>query len=60
MSEWFVSSYSSDRQTCVEVRFRAGRVDVRDSKSPDRGPVLSWPAGEWAAFTAAIRAGELR
>ncbi|MFC8044211.1 DUF397 domain-containing protein [Nocardia sp. NPDC057353] len=60
MSEWFVSSYSSDRQTCVEVRFRAGRVDVRDSKSPSGQPILSWSASEWAAFTAAIRAGELR
>ncbi|MFC8526622.1 DUF397 domain-containing protein [Nocardia sp. NPDC057227] len=60
MSEWFVSSYSSDRQTCVEVRFRTGRVEVRDSKSPSGSPVLSWPAHEWTAFTAAIRAGALR
>ncbi|WP_308427732.1 DUF397 domain-containing protein [Streptomyces albospinus] len=35
-----------------------GAVPVRDSKVP-HGPALVFPAGEWAAFVAAVKSGEL-
>jgi Domain of unknown function (DUF397) len=54
---WRKSSYS-EANGCVEVA-RPGPVLVRDSKDPD-GPVLSFTPGEWAAFTAGVRAGEFR
>ena len=56
---WRKSSYSgSNGGTCVEVA-PAGTavVAVRDSKDPD-GTKLAFPAGQWAAFTHQIKAGE--
>ncbi|WP_404816418.1 DUF397 domain-containing protein [Streptomyces thermolineatus] len=48
--DWFKSSYSSgEGGDCVEVAASAGAVHVRDSKDRS-GPVLSFAAGEWAAF----------
>lgn len=58
MSDWFVSTYSSDRQTCVEVRFHQGRVHVRDSKNPT-GPHLDYPASEWTTFLKALTTNTL-
>ncbi|MBO8203235.1 DUF397 domain-containing protein [Streptomyces smyrnaeus] len=47
---WFKSSYSgSDGGNCVEVAHAVATVHVRDSKE-QRGPVLSVPSGQWAAF----------
>ncbi|MEU2608524.1 DUF397 domain-containing protein [Streptomyces albus] len=47
---WRKSSYSgSDGGNCVEVAETSGRVHVRDSKE-QRGPVLSVPSAQWAAF----------
>ncbi|MEU2080496.1 DUF397 domain-containing protein [Streptomyces albus] len=47
---WRKSSYSgSDGGNCLEVAQTPGRVHVRDSKE-QRGPVLSVPSGQWAAF----------
>ncbi|WSA94030.1 DUF397 domain-containing protein [Streptomyces sp. NBC_01795] len=49
---WFKSSYSgSDGGNCVEVARAADAVHVRDSKE-QRGPILSVPSGQWAAFVA--------
>lgn len=58
MEGWFKSSYSSDSQACVEVRFDGERVLVRDSKY--RGvvgarPILSFDQADWSSFTSAIR-----
>ncbi|MBO8186594.1 DUF397 domain-containing protein [Streptomyces spirodelae] len=47
---WRKSSYSgSDGGDCVEVAHTATTVHVRDSKD-QRGPVLSVPSNQWAAF----------
>ncbi|MBQ1119081.1 DUF397 domain-containing protein [Streptomyces sp. B15] len=47
---WFKSSYSgSGGGNCVEVAHAVATVHVRDSKDR-RGPVLSVPSGQWAAF----------
>ena len=57
---WATSSYSnSDGDNCVQVR-RAGLagVQVRDSKDPD-GPVLTFTAAQWHAFTTAIKNGDM-
>ncbi|MFE9389694.1 DUF397 domain-containing protein [Streptomyces sp. NPDC006784] len=54
---WFKSSYSgSDGGNCVEVAQTPAAVHVRDSKNP-RGPVLSAPSTQWAAFVAFARRG---
>lgn len=54
---WRRSSYC-EGGACVEVRATAGRVEVCDSKSPS-GPVLTFTVADWAAFLAAVQAGEL-
>ncbi|CAM2893900.1 DUF397 domain-containing protein [Streptomyces albus] len=47
---WRKSSHSGpDGGNCVQVAQTPGRVHVRDSKE-QRGPVLSVPSAQWAAF----------
>jgi hypothetical protein len=57
---WRKSSYSGGSGgNCVEVAdLPDGGRAVRDTKEQGRGPVLLFTAGEWAAFTAGVRAGE--
>jgi Domain of unknown function (DUF397) len=55
---WYKSSRSSDVANCVEVAVAAGAVAVRDSKN-STGSVLAVTVPAWAAFTAAVRTGEL-
>ena len=57
---WGKSSYSgSNGGDCVEVaRQVPAVVAVRDSTDPD-GPVLAFSAGEWQAFTARIKSGDV-
>ena len=57
---WRKSSYSgSNGGGCVEIaRHVPAVVAVRDSKDPD-GPVLAFSAGDWQAFTARIKSGDL-
>jgi hypothetical protein len=57
---WRKSSYSGgEGGNCVEVAdLPDGGRAVRDTKEQGRGPVLLFTAGEWAAFTAGVRAGE--
>lgn len=59
--QWRKSTRSgSNGGACVEVAELAdGATAVRDSKNPD-GAALIFTGGEWAAFTAGIRAGEFR
>ncbi|MRH86647.1 DUF397 domain-containing protein [Nocardia sp. SYP-A9097] len=50
---WFKSSWSSETQTCVEVRLGDEVVTVRDSKfigSAEYQPVVSVAAGQWPAL----------
>ncbi len=56
--QWRKSSRSSDQPNCVEVAITAGAIAVRDSKHPIGG-VLIVPPLTWAAFTTALRDGEL-
>jgi hypothetical protein len=60
-ANWHKSSYSNaNGGACVEVaRNLAGVVAVRDSKDPE-GPELIFEAGQWAAFTGGVKAGEFR
>jgi hypothetical protein len=58
---WTRSTHSTvlDEGECVEVSFLGGSaVALRDSTAPDRRD-LRFTAGEWSAFTAGVRAGEL-
>lgn len=57
-TNWRKSRRSSAADNCVEVAFAAdGSVSLRDSK--DRtGPVLTFTAAEWNAFTGGVRDGE--
>ena len=61
-ARWFKSSFSGEGNngaSCVEVAFLAGgRVALRDTKDRSLAP-HTYPAAEWAAFLAAIRAGDL-
>lgn len=46
--------------SCVEIaNLPDGRVAIRDGKSGDASPVLTFTQDEWDTFTAAIRSGEL-
>jgi hypothetical protein len=57
-ASWRKSSYSNqDGGACIEVSDDfAGAVPVRDSKMP-HGPVLTFPAGGWSSFVAAVKNG---
>jgi hypothetical protein len=55
---WRRSSFCNGASTCVEfAALPDGGVAMRDSKDPE-GPVLTFTADEWAAFTAGVRGGE--
>ncbi|MEE1827655.1 DUF397 domain-containing protein [Streptomyces sp. BE20] len=57
-ARWCKSTYSDNGGTCVEIASELpGIVPVRDSKDP-HGPALLFPAAAFAAFVAAVRAGE--
>jgi hypothetical protein len=57
---WRKSSYTNAQGgNCVEVaQFPAASIAVRDSKDPE-GPKLVFSSGEWRAFIAGIKAGDL-
>lgn len=46
-----------ESSACVEVRRVDGGVQVRDSKAPDREPLV-FDMNEWKAFVAGVRSGE--
>ena len=56
--EWGKSSYSGNNGDCVEVAvLRAGGRAFRDSKDPS-GPIVTLSDSGFAAFLAAVGAGE--
>jgi hypothetical protein len=56
---WRKSSRSgSNGGTCVEVGTAGPAVAVRDSKHPD-GPLLTFAAATWHAFTNQVKQGEM-
>jgi hypothetical protein len=58
MSTWRKSSLSGDQGNCVEVaQLSDGTTAVRDSKHP-HAAILTFNAGEWAAFIEGAKAGE--
>jgi hypothetical protein len=53
--QWRKSSHSATSGQCVEVaQAEEGGRTARDSKHSD-GPVLSFGAAAWSAFTAGLR-----
>ncbi|MFI6059597.1 DUF397 domain-containing protein [Streptomyces sp. NPDC051286] len=59
LTGWFKSSYSGGGQgECLEVARGYTHVPVRDSKAVN-GPALVFSTGDWSAFVAAVKQGEL-
>lgn len=56
-AEWRKATASSGNNGCVEVRFKDGMIEVRDTKSREAGTLRFTPE-EWMAFTEGTRAGE--
>jgi hypothetical protein len=54
---WIKAARSGDAGACVELRRRAGAVEVRDSKDPD-GPVLRFAPSEFVAWLDGARKAE--
>jgi hypothetical protein len=55
-SQWRKSS-ASETGGCLEVRFAAEEIQVRNSRDP-LGPALTFTRREWEAFLAGASAGE--
>ncbi|WP_280507055.1 DUF397 domain-containing protein [Nocardia flavorosea] len=63
-SGWFKSSKSNDGPACVEVKFDADRVQIRDSKyrrdpanNPADAPTISIDANQWQSFLDYVASG---
>ncbi len=56
-NSWRKSTRSNVNGACVEVRRRAGTVQVRDTKAR-RGPVLTFSTHAWRSFVVGIHTGE--
>lgn len=61
---WFTSSYSANGHSCVEVRFDAHSVFVRDTKyrrnpanDPATQPIIALPAIKWKGFLEKVVTG---
>lgn len=54
---WARSTYSGSWSNCVEVARGKHGMIVRDSKDP-AGPVLTFAAAQWSAFTTGVRVGQ--
>lgn len=55
---WIKASASGSSANCVEVRRRAGAVEVRDTKAQGLGPSLRLMPAEFAAWVAGAKRGE--
>lgn len=58
-ARWFISSYSTDNGTCVEVAALPHQVAARDSRSPDAGHLIV-TRRTFRAFTRAAARDHLR
>ncbi|MBD0689032.1 DUF397 domain-containing protein [Streptomyces sp. CBMA123] len=56
MNVWRKASASGESTDCVEVRARAGLVEIRESDRPD--VVVRTTPRKWAAFVRGVKAGE--
>ena len=54
--DWTKSSESN--ADCVLARVNGDRVELSDSKEPDRPVLASYTHAEWRAFVAGAKAGE--
>jgi hypothetical protein len=54
--QWRHSSYCGTN-ACVEIAHFAGKVLIRDSKTPESAPI-AFDLPEWTAFLQGVRAGE--
>ncbi|MGH3897502.1 MAG: DUF397 domain-containing protein [Pseudonocardiaceae bacterium] len=64
---WFTSSFSSNANQCVEVRFDGEFVSIRDSKywpnptnHPAREPTITVTAAHWTVLLHELTGGRLR
>jgi Domain of unknown function (DUF397) len=57
--EWRKSSYSGNKEHCVEVASTEHAVLVRDTKDRGAGPVIAFCGTQWTTFLTGIRHGEL-
>lgn len=55
---WIKASRSDTGSECVELRSRAGGIEVRDSKAGESGPILRFTPAEFTAFLDGARQGE--
>lgn len=53
-------SKASGASNCVEVALADDFACVRDSKSPEDGPILRFAARQWNSFVESIRLDEFR
>ena len=54
---WIKASASNDSGSCVELRRRAGLVEVRDSKNGGSGPVLKFSPVDFEGWLEAAKCG---
>lgn len=64
---WFTSSFSSNANQCVEVRFDGESVSIRDSKyrhnpinHPAREPIITVTADHWTGLLHELTGGRAR
>ncbi|WP_405619321.1 MULTISPECIES: DUF397 domain-containing protein [unclassified Streptomyces] len=55
-ARWRKSSYNGGANNCVELAVLDGRVGIRDSKCPDRPPLLIARAGARVFISGVVRA----
>lgn len=57
INEWFVPRRTSNSNTCVETKFTADAVYVRNNLRPDAG-TAAFTHEEWAVFVAGAKDGD--
>jgi hypothetical protein len=55
---WIKASRSETGSNCVQLRTRAGGIEVRDSKAGESGAILRFTPAEFDAFLDGARKGE--
>ncbi|WP_434452200.1 DUF397 domain-containing protein [Lentzea sp. E54] len=57
INEWFVPRRTSNSNTCVETKFTAEGVHVRNNLRPDAGMAV-FTHEEWVVFVAGVKDGD--